>query len=73
MTEESLNTMKKWKAVYIPENDTAIVPDINYHVVARYDRKAYVGKVFQIDDSDAKLSFWDFINRFNFLRAQKEG
>ena len=47
------------KAVEIPENKIAIVPDINGHVAARYDRKAYVVKVLKIDDSHAKISFYE--------------
>ena len=42
----------------MPENETAIVPDINDHVAAGYDRKVYIEKVFEIDDSDAKISFY---------------
>ena len=42
------------------KNETAIVPDINYHVAAAYDRKVYIGKVFEIDDSDAKISFYEY-------------
>ena len=47
------------KAVEIPENETAIVPDINYHVAAVCYRKVYIGKVLEIDDSDAKISFYE--------------
>ena len=47
------------KAVEIPENEAAIVPDINDHVVAGYDRKVYIGKVLEIDDSDVKISFYE--------------
>ena len=25
-----------------------------------YDRKVYIGKVFEIDDSDAKISFYEY-------------
>ena len=63
------------KAVEIPENEASIIPDINDHVAAKYDRKVYIGKVLEIDDSDAKMSFYEHggpINRFNFLRVQKE-
>ena len=45
------------KAVEIPENKAAIAPDINDHVAAGYDRKVYIGKVLEIDDSDVKMSF----------------
>ena len=47
------------KAVGIPEKETAIVPDINDHVAAGYDRKVYIGKVLKINDSDAKISFYE--------------
>ena len=47
------------KAVEIPENEAAIVPDINDHVAVGYDRKVYIGKVLEIDDSDAKISFYE--------------
>ena len=47
------------KDVEIPENEAAIVPDINDHVTAGYDRKVYIGKVLEIDDSDAKISFYE--------------
>ena len=61
----------------MPENETVIVSDINNHVKAGYGRKVYIGKVFEIDDSHSKILFfwiyWDFINRFIFLQAQKEG
>ena len=32
-------------AVKIPENEASIVPEINDHVAAGYDRKVYIGKV----------------------------
>ena len=48
------------KAVKIPENEAAIVPDINDHLAAEYDRKVYVDKVLEIDDSDAKISFYEY-------------
>ena len=44
-------------AVEIPENEGAIAPDINDHVAAGYGRKVYIGKVLEIGDSDAKISF----------------
>ena len=47
------------KAVEIPENDAAIVLDINDHVAAEHDRKVYIGKVLEIDYSDAKISFYE--------------
>ena len=45
------------KVVEITENEAAIVPDINDHVAAGYYRKVYIGKVLEIDDSDAKIAF----------------
>ena len=55
------------KVVEILENEATIpdlsdhvtmsIPDINDHVVAGYDRKVYIGKVLEIEDSDAKISF----------------
>ena len=45
------------KADEIPENEAAVVPDINDHVAAGCDRKVYVGKLLEIDDFDAKISF----------------
>ena len=47
------------KAVKIPENEADIVPDISDHVAAGYDRKIYIGKVLEINDSDAKISFYE--------------
>ena len=47
------------KAVEIPENEAAIVPDINDHVAAGYDRTVYIDKVLEIDDSDAKILFYE--------------
>ena len=47
------------KAVEIPENDAAIVLDINDLVAAEYDGKVYIGKVLEIDYSDAKISFYE--------------
>ena len=29
-------------------------------MAARYDKKVYIGKVFEIDDSDAKISFYEY-------------
>ena len=47
------------KAVKIPENDTAVVLDINDYVSAEYDRKVYVGKVFEINNTDDKISCYE--------------
>ena len=47
------------KDVEIPEDEATIVPDINDHGAAGYDRKIYTGKVLEIDDSDAKISFYE--------------
>ena len=43
----------------MPENEAAIVPNINNHVAAGYDRTVYIGKVLQIDGSDTKISFYE--------------
>ena len=45
--------------VEIPENEAATVPNVNNHVAAGYDRTVYTGKVLEIDDSDAKFSFYE--------------
>ena len=47
------------KAVEIPENKANIVPDINDHMTAVYDRRVYIGKVLETDNSDAKISFYE--------------
>ena len=73
--KRNLSILSSEKAVEIPENQAAVVPHINDHVTARYDRKFYVSKALEIDDSDANISFYEYynsINKFNFLRAQKE-
>ena len=44
----------------MPENETVIVSDINNHVKAGYGRKVYIGKVFEIDDSHSKISFYEY-------------
>ena len=31
------------KAIWMPENETAIVPEINDNVAAGYDRNVYIG------------------------------
>ena len=63
------------KAVEIPENEAANVPDINDHVAAGYDRKVYIGKVLEIDDSDAKISFYEHagtLSRGSIFREPKK-
>ena len=47
------------KVVEVSENEAAIVPDINGHVAAGYDRKVYIGKVLEIDCSNARISFYE--------------
>ena len=47
------------KALKILENEAATVPDINDHMAAVTDRKVYIGKELEIDDSDAKISFYE--------------
>ena len=37
------------KAVEIPENEAAIISDINDHVASGCDRKVYIGKVLYLD------------------------
>ena len=46
------------KAIETPENE-AVIPDINDHVPAGYDKTVCICKVFEIDDSDAKISFYE--------------
>ena len=41
-------------AVEIPEKEATAVPDISGHVTAGY---VYIGKVLEINDSDAKILF----------------
>ena len=48
------------KAVEIPENELDTVPDKHNHVAAVYDRKINIGKVLEIDDSDVKISFYEY-------------
>ena len=43
----------------MPENEAAITLDVNDHVAAGYDRKANIGKVLEIGDSDAKILFYE--------------
>ena len=33
---------------------------MNDYVAAGYDRKVYIGKVFEVDDSDAKISVYEY-------------
>ena len=47
------------KTVEVLENKAAILPDINDHVAAGYDRTVYIGKVLEIDSSDPKISFYE--------------
>ena len=47
------------KAAEIPENEAAIAPDVNDHVEAGYDRKVYIGKLLEVDDSDTKILFYE--------------
>ena len=48
------------KTVETLENEATIVHGINDHVAARYDRKFYIDKVLEVDDSDAKISFCEY-------------
>ena len=49
------------KTVEIPDYKSAVVPDINDHVAAGYDRKVYIGNLLEINDSDAKISFYEHV------------
>ena len=46
-------------------------------MAAGYDRKVYIGKVFEIDDSDAKISFYEYTGTLligsTFSEPKKEG
>ena len=42
------------------KNETPIVPDLNDHMAAGYDRKVYIGKMFEIHYSDAKISVCEY-------------
>ena len=33
---------------------------MNDHVAAEYDRKVYISKVFEIDGSDTKITFYEY-------------
>ena len=56
--KESLNTIKQWKDCRDTRKRGRFVPNINNHVAAGYDRTVSIGKVLEIDDSDAKISFY---------------
>ena len=58
------------KALEIRENKAAIVPDINNHLTAGYDRKVYIGNVLGIDDSSAKVSFHEHAGNLGWLRKR---
>ena len=60
------------KAVKILKNEVAIVPDINDHVTARYDRKVYIGKLFKIDDSDARIPFYEHAGTLSTVSIFRE-
>ena len=60
------------KAVEIPENEAAIVPDITYHIAAEYDKKVYTGKVLGIDDSDEKISFYEHAGNLSIDSSLRE-
>ena len=36
-------------------------------MAAGYDRKVYIGKVFEIDDSDAKISFYEYTGTLSIV------
>ena len=56
------------KAVEIPENEAAIVLDINDHKAAGYDMKVDIGKVLEIDDSDAKSHFMNMLGLYQWVQ-----
>ena len=41
-------------------------------MAAWYDRKIYIGKVFEIDDSDAKISFYEYIGTLSISSTSCE-
>ena len=58
-----------WRLVNLKGNDVecteyqskiedVVVPDVNDFVAAVYDRKVYVGRAIEVDDSDANISFY---------------
>ena len=47
------------KRLWIPENEAAIVPGINDHMAAGYDRKIYIGNVLEVDESDPTISLYE--------------
>ena len=65
------------KTVEIPENEANIVPDINDPVAAVYDRKVYIGKGLEINDSDGKISFYEHARTLSigsiFREPKKKG
>ena len=36
-------------------------------MAAEYDKKVYIGKVFEIDDSDAKISFYEYTGTLSIV------
>ena len=46
-------------------------------MAAEHDRKAYIDKVFEIDDSDAKISFYEYTGTLSigstFREPKKKG
>ena len=48
-------------SLYSVQIMATIAPDINDHVAPSYDRKVYIGKVLEIDDSGAEISFSEYI------------
>ena len=41
-----------------PVSGHEILPEINEHVAAVYDQHVYIGKVIEVDDSDAHITFY---------------
>lgn len=43
----------------VPARDQEMLPEVNEHVAAIYDRAVYIGKVIDVDDTDAHISFYE--------------
>ena len=58
--EESLNTMKYWNSCLDTRKRDRYCSWHKLTCGSRCDRKVHIGKVFEIDDSDAKISFYEY-------------
>ena len=47
----------KETSVHPQETQDVIMPEVNDFVAVVYDRKVYTGKVIEVDDTDANISF----------------